>query len=659
MLGIFLFFNCFFVGYMLVKKVNVSENRPFFSIIASIISGIIFCGISFYLFDLLAFFITKTSAYTIYIYIIALTILNIYWFRSNELIPRLTNELKAIWKDKKKLIVLAFFLAFCIFFTFKSFYTKDGNIMVADGAWGDIMYHHAYVTTIAADGNIPATYPYFANHLIAYHFMFNYFSAVLARAGMSSVFALNFMSIVSLFSLFTAIIEFSEILFKKIWIGVWAGIFLILHGALSFFTWIKEPEGGFEGITSIFTKVGYLGYEAYENWGLFNLQVFKNQRHFPFALVVILIFTSFVFLFRNKLANENVDEQCNKLTSYPLKTLDWKWIFFIAAFIGLTPYWNMIATICTGMFLFFFALLALCKKQNRLFLHLLFVGIFALILVLPQLLMIKSAGSSLVGYPKFFIGYFIGEFKLLAISTYYLKVLGIKLIIYLLAIIFIRKKYKWDMAIFCLPLLLANIVQLGIVQYDNNKLMWVTLVFVNIYAAWFINCIFNNRKYIGRIVSIIAAVLITFTVTISGVVDFFGVVNGMNNLSIAYDNSPTRQWLQYNTPPGSIFLTYTRIPYGDNIMTQVNLSGRLLYAVANMVDSSCDIAPRLEFSQQMYEDDSIPAEEKIRLLQQEKINYVTIDPEVRINFENLKEDFFINNLELVYQQDELMIFQVP
>ena len=662
-IGLILFINCFLVGYILVNKINIIENRPVLSLNAALIVGILFCGSAFYLLDLFLVALLRLSLPSAFLYTISLTIFNMCFFRTSELAVKLSNDFKALWANKEKLLILSIFLIFCIFFTYKGFYMHNGNIIVSGGSWSDIMYHHSYVRTIAIGSNIPVTYPYFANHPMAYHFMFNYFSGLLATTELSSVFALNLLSIISLFSLLTMMVEFAEILFKKVWVGFFSAFLLIFHGSLAFFTWVKEPDA-YTGLSSIVKKAGWLAYEEYEGWGLFNLRVFESQRHFPMAIAIILLVVSLIILLRRKTMAEAPKSITMKFSQQEIRSLDWRLIIFTAILIGCTPFWNMITTLCLGMFIFLFALVALLKKQKRNFLHLFFIGAIALAIILPQFLMIKSAGSSLVGYPKFFIGYFLGEFNLLKISGYYLKVLGFKLIIYLITIIFIRKEYKLDMAIFFAPFLLANIIQMGVVQYDNNKLMWVTLVFINIYVAWAIASIFKSKKLLGKVLPPIIfrtiAIAFTFLITISGVVDYFGVINNMEiTAEISYKNSPSRQWIEQSTPLESIFLTYNRIPFEDNIMTQINLAGRLLYSVGNCVDGSCDIAPRADFTHKIYVDDSLLPDEKIRMLQQEKINYVVIDFNVREHLPEVREDFFFNNLRLVYNEHDVLIFEVP
>jgi hypothetical protein len=231
------------------------------------------------------------------------------------------------------------------------------------------------------------------------------------------------------------------------------------------------------------------------------------------------------------------------------------------------------------------------------------------------------------------------------------------------------KRYKPDMLILIIPFIIANIIQLGKIFYDNNKLMWVSLLFINIYAAWLIvNAITipkerfaqNTGKYLKPILVRLAVLLIVLS-TATGIVDLIGVLR-MRTITIADQSSELRKWIVDHTKKSSVFMTWSSVPFGDSPVTTINLAGRMLYNVSSCVDASCDVEPRLSFVYSVYEGAYGSVEETRLKLEEEKVDYIIIDDLLRTKFaENekfLDENFFSDNFPLVYQLDTLHIYQV-
>lgn len=700
-IGFILILNCYLVGYLIMNKIGVGKDKVFFLHTASFLIGVLFCGSAFYLLDLLAVGLFKSYLYTAHIYTLCLTVFNIYRLKKSCLYIVIWEDYKKITQNKKKCFILLLFLIFAVFFYFKSFYFKDGKI-ITDGAWNDITYHHAYVSTIANGSNVPVTYPYFANHDIAYHFMFNYYAGKVAQAGMNSLYALNIMSALTLFALLVLMIEFCEIVFKSMWTGVLSCIFMLFHGSLAFFRWISET-GMASLLPSVLSRSNWLAYEKYESWALFNIYVLRVQRHFAMALALILLFVIFIFLLykphiRTEKIKSNKHHETKPICKSGIRDIikmlksDWRQIIFLVVFLGCLPYWNMISVICCGMFLGLFAIVTFVRNNKQASIQMLLIGILSLVFILPQLYMFKTSGDSLKGYPKIFLGYFLGKLDLTVLGRYYINVIGIKLLIIFL--IFIRrfKGYRLTAAIFITPFLFANIIQMGVVQYDNNKLMWVTLMFINLYCAWFVTGIWNeklsdnnmrysvskiptdtnlfkrriessyqkitNRRRLGKFFTCILIAGLIFSMTASGIVDFISLSN-MKTVEIEYRDSHIKHWIEENTPRNAIFLTYNRVSFDDTVVTQVNLAGRLLYGVRSNVDPSCDVIPREKLIERFYQDSDMSLVETVELLNKEKINYIVIDDKVRANYSNLRLSFFIDNFNLVYDNNNIMIFEVP
>ncbi len=271
-----------------------------------------------------------------------------------------------------------------------------------------------------------------------------------------------------------------------------------------------------------------------------------------------------------------------------------------------------------------------------------------------SLLLFKSGDSILAGYPILHFGYAVSEPSLTGFILYYLHVWGLKLILVLVALVLVGWQLRLYFLIFLIPFVLANTLQLGTVLYDNNKLIFVSLVFINCYAAYLIA--FLVKKH--RVHFALPVIILIIFVTAAGVLDFFAIKN-IPRTKIADQTSDLKWWIIDNTKPKSVFLTNDSIPYSDSAIAAVNLAGRYLYVVATCVDSSCDVNKRIAISKRIYSFEG-GLEQTKSLLQQEKVDYVLIDDLVKNNaLLEVNEKAFADNFDAVYQKQGLSVYKVP
>ena len=643
--GILFLINCFLTMYIILSGIPVMKKSPLILFCGAYLLGVSIIGSVLYLIDAGSMSMFKRYDFTIGAAQILLTAFNLIMLFKRGKGKELNEDFFSAFSSIPKNIVICIFLVFCTWFFFHTFSLKNGDIET-NAAWFDIMYHHAYVRTISEGANMPVSYPYFAKHPMAYHFMYDYYTAKVASAGLNSVIALNIMSIFSLLSLMVLMIEVSELLFKNFWIGVLASFFLMCHSSLALFIYLSGDTNGLDA-ASILKNGGWIWHEFYEAWALFNSFVLTNQRHFPFALAVTMFYAGLVFLIRK-----------HKKTS-----IDYKVIVLLALSVGVLPYFNAPAAVLIVMTIGLFSLVELFKRNKHAGIELFWGAFFAGILVLPQLLLLKNSGEALSGYPTIRIGYDAGS-QITAIVRYYWNTLGLKIPLYIIAFAFIRKKYKPDLIIFFIPFVIANVLQLGSIFYDNNKLMWITIIFMNVYDAWLIISLvkyaLTKKIYVKTGLIVLSGILI-IGMSATGVFDIIGASN-MGKVLLLDKNSDLKAWIQGNTSKDAEFLTWNQVPYGDSPITTVNLAGRLLYGVSSMVDSSCDTTYRVELMKQIYQNQIGTADDTRQVLQKEGISFIIIDQLLRAKFnENnliLDEKFFDDNFQIVYTEDNTKIYSV-
>lgn len=636
-MGVLVLLICILSGYCVIRIFTRIKN-PVVIFAGSFICGCLISGTFLYITDLL--FISILGSYSLgnIIFLAVSVSLCLHALIQLKLAERLKKDISALAKDKAALVMLVLFLAFSFWLNYHTFSTDGDALTVAGGAWSDIIYHHAYVRTVSIGNNVPVQYPYYAGEPMHYHFMYNYFVGKLAQNGLNSAHALNIMSSIGLAALLMLIFEFGRVYFKSSAVGVMGALFLLFHSSLSVFTWIGKNIGeGF--IDKVLNKQGWLEGAMFENWGLFNLNVFINRRNFAFALAAIVFI---VMLVLDRRSNADADDKRRFLHGDNI---------ILSAIIGILPFWNVVAAVTALAFIGAFAIIS--PGNRKFFYGMLCTGVIAFILILPQVLLFKSGESLLSEYPRFHIGYGTEGGSVFGIPVYYFRVLGIKFLLIIFSFFVVNKQKKFDYLVFLIPFAAANTLQFGKVLYDNNQFLFIWLIFANCFAACAL--VWLWRKLHLRLSFIVVA--LALSVMLAGVLDLFSVIN-MGKATLADDSSRLKNWIVENTAPDAVFLTDHFIHYGDNSMVSINLAGRKLYCVRNCVDGSCDVWKKYETMKMIYS--SAGEIERVKpLLEKEGIDYIVIDSLVRSNADyNLNEAFFNNNFTLVYNAEGISVYSV-
>jgi hypothetical protein len=644
-MGIILLLIAFLIGFFMVDRFLPLRNSVIRTC-GGFLLGCVISGTSLYLLEIvLAAWLGPDASLiaTLLLMIAAIIFLTI----NRTQFSRLKDDLFHLSKDKWLIVVCLCFLVFSGWLNYFTFHQdRAGDIRVFNGAWSDIMYHHAYVRTVAVGSNVPTEYPYFARAPIRYHFLFDYWAGKVAQLGLNSVHSLNLLSALSLFVLLVLVFEFGRVYFQSPVVGLLGGIFLLFHSSWAGMAWLVQNWGS-DLIGGILGKTGWLSGAEFEGWGLFNLNVFINQRHFAFGLAVFLWLLTY-FLDYGK-DGRLLAPQTGFISGGRKER------YFLAVFIGCLPFWNVIITAETLVCLFLIVLASFFNHRSRSY-QLLMILLAACLLVIPQLFLFRNGESVLSGYPRIHFGYGLDHFTLLNFFGYYFKVLGLKWLLFWMVLLTVSRRRKVELLIVTAPFVIANLFQVGYILYDNNKLIISWLLVVNLFVAhWLVSFYQRMKQKMIPFIPLLLAGLIGFGLTFAGLLDFFSVMN-TERVAIADNHSSFKKWLQKNTEPGAVFMTDSFIPYGDNAITAINLAGRMLYAVRNDVDSSCNLEHRLAVIQRIYSWDGSDQDLKA-LLSKEQIDFVLVDPLVSHNSDyHLNEWKLAQNLKLAYQRDGLTVY---
>src|SRR5262249_38048961 len=151
--------------------------------------------------------------------------------------------------------------------------------------------------SFALGNNFPTEYPHFSGERIRYHFLFYFQAGNLEYLGLNPAWSNNLLSVFSLVSMLILVIALGELLFKSRAVGRLGAALFFFHGSLNYISFFRR-QGSFSKALSEATQLkGFLPsgfpYRG-EDWGVWSLVNFVNQRHFASAIGILLLVTIFL-----------------------------------------------------------------------------------------------------------------------------------------------------------------------------------------------------------------------------------------------------------------------------------------------------------------------------------------------------------------------------
>jgi hypothetical protein len=273
----------------------------------------------------------------------------------------------------------------------------------------------------------------------------------------------------------------------------------------------------------------------------------------------------------------------------------------------------------------------------------------------PQVLMLRAGNLAETGQSLFHWGYTIANPTLPLVAEYLAWTFGFKWILILIALWFASGSQRRLFLAVSSLVPIVFLFQLSTDAFNNHKLLNLWNVFAGVYIAFAVWRIGKN--------CICCAILASFLgiATIFGaVVDLFPVFND-SALVTPYENDRLTVWLLENTKPSDVFLTQTLLSHPILFTGRKIFFGNTLFAWT----AGYDVGAREKIYRQMFKERSF--DELLRLLHDNKIDYVAIDDGVRGNDwikEQLNESVFEEKFVKVFEDTErrhsnLTIYRVP
>ncbi len=536
------------------------------------------------------------------------------------------------------------FTAFLMFLTFK---VVDNSIYVGYSVFSDFAPHLGMIRSFSVSDNFPTQYAHFAGEDIRYHFMFQFMVGNLEYLGLRIDFAFNLPSMFGMIAVYMLLFVLVVRITKSRLCGYLTALLFTFRSSFTLFRYMAEQQKG-NVLNSLLTNTEFLGYTQNENWGLWNLNVYCNQRHLTFALAMLCLAVLLFFPYVEKmgqrlLAVKEVNKK--KLTCYTeqvknlffTKTafgvLDVKFAVGMGVFLGALAFWNGSVLVATLAMLFFMA----AVSEYRL--DYLIAAVIALCLYFCQSALFVE-GS--VVSPAYYFGFLAENKTMWGVLVFIVELTGIVLFLAVAGATMVKGTKRYMLLVFLVPFVLAFTLALTGDITVNHKWIMMSLMLVSLFAAIVLTKLFQSGDWLKRVVALVLLVILTAT----GVYDLTTVVTRNKNYLIFSYDDPVTNWIADNATTEDIFLT----PYYS--LNNVVMGGAMLYYGWPYYAWSAgyDTFTRDMEVRRMYEASSV--EELDELIKENNIRYIIVDHDCRTSSEYfVREDVIEAAYETVFEHD--------
>lgn len=551
----------------------------------------------------------------------------------------LVEDKQLFWKELIFFSVLFVFLTWIIFYVF---YIKDGILYSGFTVFGDYAPHTAMMRSFSLQNNFPTQYPHFGGQDVKYHFMFQFLVGNLEFLGLRLDIAYNAASILALLGFLMLLYSIARRVVGSGKAGVLTVLFFFFRSALTFFQFLWEHLRAGDLLQVLQENTSFIGYTTNEDWGLWNFNVYLNQRHLAFGLLIVAL-AVWMYLdwaeqgcrhkekglvwFRNRIFSKDA-WKCRYVENALVAGL----------LIGMTSFWNGAAVIGGLLILMGFAV---CSDGK---LDYLITAVTAVGFSVLQTRLFMN-GSSVEA--AFQWGFISEDKSAGGVLWYLIQMSGIFFTGALILFFFYKKRLQRAVLVSCLfPLVFAFCFSLTPDITVNHKYIMISYAFLAMFWAGAV-CLLFRKKWQGRI---LAAVL-TVCLTITGIYDFVIIVrdNGPGHRVTVNTNSSLTDWLAQNLDSRDLILT------PEYSISEVTMAGVMMYLGWPYYAWSAgyDTYDRAEKAKEIYT--SQEPERVKSLVRQEGITYILFEEGMTFEGETCIETTIKSVYRLVYQSEDRRI----
>lgn len=551
----------------------------------------------------------------------------------------LVEDKQLFWKELIFFSVLFVFLTWIIFYVF---YIKDGILYSGFTVFGDYAPHTAMMRSFSLQNNFPTQYPHFGGQDVKYHFMFQFLVGNLEFLGLRLDIAYNAASILALLGFLMLLYSIARRVVGSGKAGVLTVLFFFFRSALTFFQFLWEHLRAGDLLQVLQENTSFIGYTTNEDWGLWNFNVYLNQRHLAFGLLIVAL-AVWMYLDWAEQGCRHKEKGLVWFRNRIFSKDAWKCRYVENALaagllIGMTSFWNGAAVIGGLLILMGFAV---CSDGK---LDYLITAVTAVGFSVLQTRLFMN-GSSVEA--AFQWGFISADKSAGGVLWYLIQMSGIFFVGALILFFFYKKRLQRAVLVSCLfPLVFAFCFSLTPDITVNHKYIMISYAFLAMFWAGAV-CLLFRKKWQGRI---LAAVL-TVCLTITGIYDFVIIVrdNGPGHRVTVNTNSSLTDWLAQNLDSRDLILT------PEYSISEVTMAGVMMYLGWPYYAWSAgyDTYDRAEKAKEIYT--SQEPERVKSLVRQEGITYILFEEGMTFEGETCIETTIKSVYRLVYQSEDRRI----
>lgn len=506
---------------------------------------------------------------------------------------------------------IVFFTAISAFLFFYTFRINNGILENGFTTFSDLAPHTAITSSFGVSSNFPTQYMHYSGDGIQYHFFFYFFCGVLEFLGLPIDYALNLPSIIAMVSCFMLLGLLTVLLSSRRLGFLLAPVLVLFRSSFNVFSLIGDCIKHQYTTTMIFDllKNSYRWFNdtPYDNWGIWAINVYANQRHLMFGvamiLILVILFIPHVRRFYISIMNGNYKEAFISKNAWiprkndPLFPVSNLILALVIVFV--MPYIHGSALIAGLLILFGMAIMS----ENRL--SYLAVAVLSVGSSYVQTRIFSGSYKNLVAFSlqKGFVSEsetFKGQMSyLIYITGFTLAIAAIFAVAWFAKDIIKKKPVYRSLLVVCflLPLIFAFNFRVTKEMLANHKFIQISLIFMSIFVATVLCNLFvlpikalRNRVVLPELLpldndelaqkmseekkepskplglplpayipvqalSVLVALCLLLGLTATGLVEWRTYINlNKDHIDINTD-SELVDWIEHNTSPSDVFLT--------------------------------------------------------------------------------------------------------
>ena len=579
---------------------------------------------------------------------------------------------------KKELILFGLLAAFITYMMFYVFYMKDGILYSGLTVYGDYAPHTAMIRSFSMGNNFPTQYPHYGGADVKYHFMFQFLAGNLEYLGMRMDVAYNIVSLTSLTGFLMLLYQLALRITGKMCCGVLTIFLFFFRSGMAFYRFVWEHIQAGNLLETLTENVSFIGYTTNENWGLWNFNVYLNQRHLAFGLLMV---TLALYLFMDWLETGTMHEEKGFVwmkerlfSKEGWRSRNLEQALLMGLFLGLCAFWNGAAVIGGLLILCGFAVFSDGKLD-----YLIMAAVTIFFSYLQTKIFISGSAMS----PQIYLGFLAEDKTVWGVVQYLFWMSGVFFLGLLVLVWFMRRRERAILLGFIFPTIFAFVLLMTPDINVNHKYIMISYAFLTIFWAWTI-CNFWTGERVKRNVKIaderktedieneikketsqsdvktgrdrkirkfagkVLAAILTICLSITGIYDFAVIVkgNGPGRRVAVNMNSDLTCWLAEHLDKNDLLLT------PEYSMNEVTMSGVMLYCGWPYYAWSAGYDTNYRAAQAVTIYTTSDSETLKSTVKQEKITYILFEEGSEFEQQVCQEETIAATYEKVYETQD-------